>query len=61
MKTNKISLSILVILASFFAISCQKEDDARTRADEIEEFEEYLIANQITQAPTWTGLYSTEI
>ena len=61
MKANKISLIIVFILASSFFISCQKEDDARTRADEIEELENYLNENQIAQLPTWTGLYYLEI
>ncbi len=61
MKTNKISLIIVFILVSSFFISCNKEDESRTRADEIEELEEYLSANQITQIPTWTGLYYFEI
>ena len=60
MKTNKIYLSIIVTLAFTFLISCQKEDESRTRADEIADLQDYLIENQITKLPTWTGLYYFE-
>ena len=60
MKTNRFSLSIVVILAASFLISCQKEDDSRTRADEIAELDKYLVENQILMQPTWTGLYYIE-
>ncbi len=44
-----------------FFVSCLKEEEeVRTRQDEINELDEYLVTNNINATPTWTGLYYLE-
>lgn len=56
---NKLSFIIPVLCLALLS-SCSKDEDFRTRNIEIAELQEYIVENQITTQPTWTGLYYME-
>ncbi len=61
MKYHKALFTIFFAISSLFLISCLKEEEeGRTRQDEINELAEYLVRNDISAIPTWTGLYFLE-
>lgn len=61
MKLYNKTKFLIPALSIFLLSSCLKGDeDYRTRSIEIAELQEYIIENQITEEPTWTGLYYME-
>ncbi|MCF8381325.1 MAG: FKBP-type peptidyl-prolyl cis-trans isomerase [Bacteroidales bacterium] len=60
MKFLNYSRLIIPIIASLLIFSCIKEVEPRTREMEEAELNEYLLENEITSQPTWTGLYYIE-
>jgi len=60
MKYHKALFTIFFAISILFFSSCLKEEEERTREDEINELAEYLVTNNINAIPTWTGLYFLE-
>ncbi|MCK5137608.1 MAG: FKBP-type peptidyl-prolyl cis-trans isomerase [Bacteroidales bacterium] len=60
MKYQKALFTIFFAISVLFFFSCLKEEEGKTREDEINELADYLVTKNINTIPTWTGLYFLE-